>query len=34
MPLQLNDDEMSVLVSQAGPIDQRQRAEFLAAIAA
>jgi hypothetical protein len=34
MPLQLNDDEMSVLLSLAGPIDQRLRTEFLTAVAA
>jgi hypothetical protein len=34
MPLQLNDDEMSVLLSLAGPIDQRLRTEFLIAVAA
>jgi hypothetical protein len=33
MPLQLNDSEMSVLMSLAGPIDQRLRSEFLAAVA-
>ena len=28
-PLQLNDDEMSVLMSLAGPIDQQRRPQFL-----
>jgi hypothetical protein len=34
MPLQLNDDEMSVLMSLAGPIDQRLRPQFLQEVAA
>jgi hypothetical protein len=34
MPLQLNDDEMSVLMSLAGPIDQRSRPQFLQELAA
>jgi hypothetical protein len=34
MPLQLNDDEMNLLLVLAAPIDQRQRTEFLAAVAA
>jgi hypothetical protein len=29
MPLQLNDDEMNVLLSLAGPIDQQRRPQFL-----
>ena len=33
MPLQLSDDEMSVLMSLAGPIDQRLRAQFLQEVA-
>jgi hypothetical protein len=32
-PLQLNDDEMSVLLSLAGPIDQRLRPQFLQEVA-
>ena len=32
-PLQLSDDEMSVLMSLAGPIDQRLRAQFLQEVA-
>jgi hypothetical protein len=32
-PLQLNDDEMSVLMSLAGPIDQRLRPQFLQEVA-
>ena len=34
MPLQLNDDEMSVLLSLAGPIDQQRRPQFLQEVAA
>ena len=34
MPLQLNDDEMSVLMSLAGPIDQQRRPQFLQEVAA
>ena len=33
-PLQLNDDEMSVLLSLAGPIDQQRRPQFLQEVAA
>jgi hypothetical protein len=33
-PLQLNDDEMSVLMSLAQPIEQRRRAQFLQEVAA
>ena len=33
MPLQLNDDEMSVLLSLAGPIDQQRRPQFLQEVA-
>jgi hypothetical protein len=33
MPLQLNDDEMSVLMSLAGPVDQRLRPQFLQEVA-
>jgi hypothetical protein len=33
-PLQLNDDEMSVLLSLAQPIDQQRRAQFLQEVAA
>jgi hypothetical protein len=29
MPLHLNDEEMSLLLSLAQPIDQRQRTQFL-----
>ena len=32
-PLQLNDEEMSVLMSLAGPIDQQRRAQFLQEVA-
>jgi hypothetical protein len=32
-PLQLNDDEMSVLMSLAGPIDQQSRPKFLQEVA-
>jgi hypothetical protein len=31
--LQLNDDEMSVLLSLAGPIDQQRRPQFLQEVA-
>ena len=34
MPLQLSDDEMSVLMSLAPPIDQRLRPQFLQEVAA
>jgi hypothetical protein len=34
MPLELNDDEMSVLLSLAGPIDQQRRPQFLQEVAA
>ena len=34
MPLHLNDDEMNVLLSLAGPIDQQRRAAFLTAVTA
>ena len=34
MPLQLNDEEMSVLMSLAGPIDQQPRPQFLQEVAA
>ena len=34
MPLHLNDEEKNLLLSLAQPIDQRQRTEFLAAVAA
>jgi hypothetical protein len=33
MPLHLNDDEMNVLLSLAGPIDQRLRPQFLQEVA-
>ena len=33
MPLQLNDDEMNVLMSLAGPIDQQRRPQFLQEVA-
>jgi hypothetical protein len=33
-PLQLNDDEMSVLMALAGPIDQHLRPQFLREVAA
>jgi hypothetical protein len=33
-PLQLNDDEMSVLMSLAGPIEQQRRPQFLQEVAA
>ena len=33
-PLQLNDNEMSVLMSLAGPIDQQRRPQFLQEVAA
>jgi hypothetical protein len=33
MPLQLNDEEMSVLMSLAGPIDQQRRPQFLQEVA-
>ena len=33
MPLQLNDEEMSVLMSLAGPIDQQSRPKFLQEVA-
>jgi hypothetical protein len=33
MPLQLNDEEMSVLLGLAGPIDQRLRPQFLQEVA-
>jgi hypothetical protein len=32
-PLQLNDEEMTVLLTLAGPIDQRLRADFLREVA-
>ena len=32
-PLQLNDDEMSVLMSLAGPIEQQRRPQFLQEVA-
>lgn len=32
-PLQLNDEEMTVLLTLAGPIDQRRRPEFLQEVA-
>ena len=34
MPLSLNDEEKDLLLSLAQPIDQTQRAAFLAAVAA
>jgi hypothetical protein len=34
MPISLNDDEMSVLMSLAGPIDQQRRPQFLQEVAA
>jgi hypothetical protein len=34
MPLALNDEEMTLLLSLSAPIDQRLRSEFLAAVAA
>jgi hypothetical protein len=34
MPLQLNDEEMSVLMSLAGPIEQQRRPQFLQEVAA
>jgi hypothetical protein len=33
MPLHLNDEEMTVLFSLAGPIDQRRRPQFLQEVA-
>ena len=33
MPLQLSDDEMSVLMDLAGPIDQHLRPQFLQEVA-
>ncbi len=33
-PLRLSDEEMDLLLALAAPIDQRQRPEFLAAVAA
>jgi hypothetical protein len=33
MPLQLNDDEMFVVMSLAGPIDQHRRPQFLQEVA-
>jgi hypothetical protein len=33
-PLHLNDEEMTVLLSLAGPIDQQRRPEFLQEVAA
>jgi hypothetical protein len=33
MPLQLNDEEMSVLMSLAGPIEQQRRPQFLQEVA-
>jgi hypothetical protein len=33
-PLHLSDEEMDLLLALAAPIDQRQRPEFLAAVAA
>jgi hypothetical protein len=33
-PLQLNDDEISVLLSLAGPIEQNRRPQFLQEVAA
>ena len=32
-PLQLSDDEMSVLLSLAGPLDQQRRPQFLQEVA-
>jgi hypothetical protein len=34
MSLQLNDEELTILLALAEPIEQRQRSEFLAAVAA
>jgi hypothetical protein len=34
MPLSLTDEEKDLLLALAQPIDQRQRTEFLAAVAA
>jgi hypothetical protein len=34
MPLQLNDDELAVLLTLAGPIDQRRQPEFMQEVAA
>ena len=34
MPLHLNDEEMTVLLSLAGPIDQQRRPQFLQEVAA
>ena len=34
MPLSLSDEEKDLLLALAQPIDQRQRTEFLAAVAA
>jgi hypothetical protein len=34
MPLHLNDDEMNVLLSLAGPIDHQLRPQFLQEVAA
>ena len=33
-PLQLNDEEMTVLLTLAGPIDHQLRAQFLQEVAA
>jgi hypothetical protein len=33
MPLHLNDDEMGVLMSLAGPIDHQRRPQFLQEVA-
>jgi hypothetical protein len=33
MPIALNDDEMSVLMSLAGPIDQAKRPQFMQEVA-
>jgi hypothetical protein len=33
MPLHLNDEEMTVLLSLAGPIDQQRRPQFLQEVA-
>jgi hypothetical protein len=33
-PLQLTDDEMMIVVTLAGPIDQRRQPEFLQEVAA
>ena len=34
MPLQLNDEEMTIVLTLAGPTDQRRQPEFLQEVAA